>query len=212
MRAIPKSVALLLAFGAAALAGVTVGAITASPSPTPVPTIPVAAIPTSTPDLRPPPPTRTLTPTQRPTPTPEPRGRAVVFYASRQGIPVAVDEPKAAGGTSQSDHVFFRLAALRTTKAEGPPAYGNLFPTMKAAFAETTVLSPGLAAVGFIVGELYGDWGVPAEDVKLLLQQIVYTATEEPGIDRVFITQNGGKPAVINGITYDKALAREDVR
>ncbi|MBI4346761.1 MAG: GerMN domain-containing protein [Elusimicrobia bacterium] len=221
MRAIPKSAAFLVALGAAALAGVTVGAMTAGPSPTAPPTIPVAAIPTSTLDLRPPAPTQTLTPTQRPaspivtprpTPTPEPRGRAVVFFASASGAPIAVAEPKAAGGQSQSDHVFFRLAALRTTKVAGPPAYVNLFPTLKAAFMETTVASPGVVSVGFIVGEMYGDWGISPAEVKLLLQQIVFTATEEPGIDRVLITQNGAKPAVIDGITYDKALGREDVR
>ena len=226
---------------AAAVGGVAVGSVTAQrASPTATP--PVAAIPTSTPDTRTPLPTRTLTPTvaptataapvlivqsspapvtpppptfvatPRPTPTPEPRGRAVVFFASRQGVPVAVEEPKATGGQSQSDHVFFRFAALKTTKAAGPPAYVNLFPAMKATFMETTVVTPGVVAIGFIVGEMYGDWGVPADDVKLLLQQIVYTATEEPGIDRVLITQNGGKPAVINGVTYDKPLAREDVR
>jgi hypothetical protein len=233
---------LAISLGAAAAAGVTVGGLSAAPQRAPEPTAAVAAIPTSTPDTRTPLPTRTLTPTQaptpspthapivqtkpapaehavptfiatpRPTPTPEPRGRAVVFFASRQGIPVAVDEPKAAGGQSVSDRVFFRFAALKTTKAAGPPAYVNLFPTMKATFVETTVLERGVVAIGFIVGQMYGDWGVPPDDVKLLLQQIVYTATEEPGIDRVLITQNGGKPAVINGKTYDKPLAREDVR
>ncbi len=223
-----------VALGAAAAAGITVGAITGTPARTPEPTLGIAALPTSTLDLRPPPPTQTLTPTQRPTPTPPPvvgtarpavptfipaprptpttdaRGRAVVFYASRQGIPVAVDEPKAAGGTSPSDHVFFRLAALRATKAEGPPGYDNLFAKMRAHLAETTVDRPGTVIVGFSVSG--GDWGVPAEDVRLVLQQIVFTATEEPGIDWVVITQNGGKPAVIAGQTYDKPLSRTEVR
>lgn len=184
---------------------------TQRPTPTPAPTILpghalVPASPMGSPDVV------LATPTPRPTPTPEPRGRAVVYFASHQGVPVAVAEPKASGGQSVSDHVYYRFAALRTTKAEGPPAYANLFPTMKATFVETTVVSSGLVVVGFVVGEKYGDWGVPAGEVKLLLQQIVYTATEEPGIDRVLITQNGGKPAVIDGVTYDKPLAREDVR
>jgi len=226
---------------AAAVAGIAIGQVTGA-RPAAEATLRVAAIPTSTPDLRTAPPARTLTPTvaptatpapvaivqtspapatpeptrfvatPRPTPTPEPRGRAVVWFASRQGVPVAVEEPKASGGQNVSDHVFFRFAALRTTKASAPPAYVNLFPTMKAVFMETTVVSPSVVVVGFVVGEQFGDWGVPSDDVKLLLQQIVYTATEEPGIDRVLITQNGGKPAVINGVTYDKPLAREDVR
>lgn len=185
--------------------------LTPTVAPTATPTAaPVVIVQTSPAPITPEPTRFVATP--RPTPTPEPRGRAVVYFASRQGVPVAVEEPKATGGQSVSDHVYFRFAALRTTKASPPPAYVNLFPGMKAVFAETTVFSPTVVVVGFIVGEMYGDWGVPAGDVKLLLQQIVYTATEEPGIDRVLITQNGGKPAVINGVTYDKPLAREDVR
>jgi hypothetical protein len=43
-----------------------------------------------------------------------------------------------------------------------------------------------------------------------LQQQIVYTATEEPGIQRVLVTVNG-KPATFDQIVWDKPLAREDV-
>lgn len=43
-----------------------------------------------------------------------------------------------------------------------------------------------------------------------LQQQIVYTATEEPGIQRVLVTANG-KPATLDQIVWDKPLAREDV-
>jgi hypothetical protein len=43
-----------------------------------------------------------------------------------------------------------------------------------------------------------------------LQQQIVYTATEEPGINRVLVTVNG-RPATLDQIVWDKALAREDV-
>jgi hypothetical protein len=44
-----------------------------------------------------------------------------------------------------------------------------------------------------------------------ILQQLVYTATEEPGIRRVLFTQNGGFPLSIGDIKVDKPLAREDV-
>jgi hypothetical protein len=44
-----------------------------------------------------------------------------------------------------------------------------------------------------------------------ILQQLVYTATEEPGIRRVLFTQNGGQPLSIGDIKVDKPLAREDV-
>jgi hypothetical protein len=42
-------------------------------------------------------------------------------------------------------------------------------------------------------------------------QQLVYTATEEPGIRRVLVTENGGKPTTIDQLVWDKPLARENV-
>lgn len=43
-----------------------------------------------------------------------------------------------------------------------------------------------------------------------LMQQIVYTATEEPIVRRVLVTENG-KPMSTGHILWDKPLAREDV-
>jgi hypothetical protein len=42
-------------------------------------------------------------------------------------------------------------------------------------------------------------------------QELVYSATEEPGIRRLLVTQNGGKPATIDQLVWDKPLSREDV-
>jgi len=57
-----------------------------------------------------------------------------------------------------------------------------------------------------------GDWGVRGSAQSLaLVQQLVYTATEEPGIRRVLITQNGGAPATIDQLRVTQPLAREDV-
>ena len=42
-------------------------------------------------------------------------------------------------------------------------------------------------------------------------QELVYSATEEPGIRRLLVTENGGKPTRIDQLTWDKALSREDV-
>jgi hypothetical protein len=49
--------------------------------------------------------------------------------------------------------------------------------------------------------------------VRALLQQIVYTAAEEPGLRRVLVTQNGGQRAVIGGegLVVDRPVTREDV-
>ena len=44
------------------------------------------------------------------------------------------------------------------------------------------------------------DWGVNGSaSLRALVQQVVFTASEEPGIVRVLITQNGGREAVIGG-------------
>lgn len=237
MRSIPRSAVLVLAVAGAAVAGIAVGAITAAPSRSPEPTIGVAALPTSTPDLRPTLPPQTLTPTQRPTPvpsasavavvttpptvapssiatprptpTPEPRGRAVVYVAAPDKEPAAVPMTGSVGGTSESDHVYFRLLALRQQR-QAPAGYANVFASLRAQLAETTVVTKGTVVVGFSVPPS-GDWGVGADLLKLLLQQIVFTATEEPGIDLVLITQNGGKPAVIGGQAIDKPLGRAEL-
>lgn len=70
--------------------------------------------------------------------------------------------------------------------------------------------APGTVFVNFTVPE--SGWGVSADQVRLLLQQIVFTVTEEPAIDHVRITQDGGKPAVIAGTTVAPDLTRESVR
>jgi hypothetical protein len=42
-------------------------------------------------------------------------------------------------------------------------------------------------------------------------QQLVYTASEEPGVKRVLVTQNGGKPTTIDQLVWDRPLTRDDV-
>ncbi len=57
-----------------------------------------------------------------------------------------------------------------------------------------------------------GDWGIRGSAQSLaLMQQLVYTVTEEPGIRRVLITQNAGGPATIDQLIVREPLAREDV-
>jgi hypothetical protein len=235
LRSFPARIVLPLAIGAAAVAGIVVGSLTATQPRTTEPSVAVADVPTSTPDLRPTPRPQTLTPTKaptasavvqvttppniapspvstpRPAPTGEPRGRPVVFFAAPEKEPAAVPMPTTLGGSSPSDHVFFRLLSLRQQKQGGPDGYLNLVASMRAQLLEVTVETPGTVVVGFSVPSS-GDWGVSGDQLKLLLQQIVFTATEEPAIERVLLTQNGGKPALIAGQLVDKALGRAEVR
>lgn len=56
------------------------------------------------------------------------------------------------------------------------------------------------------------DWLIRGSAQTLAaIQQLVYTATEEPGIRRVLFTQNGGRQMRIDQMVLDKALTREDV-
>jgi hypothetical protein len=55
-------------------------------------------------------------------------------------------------------------------------------------------------------------WGVSGSAQSLaLVQQLVYTITEEPGINRALITEKGKANAVIDQRVVDKPLSREDV-
>jgi hypothetical protein len=74
----------------------------------------------------------------------------------------------------------------------------------------TTVITQGdLATVEF---GLVPGWGVRgAAQSQALLQQLVYTITEDPGIKRALITETGKPHAVIDQLVIDKPLSREDV-
>jgi len=60
--------------------------------------------------------------------------------------------------------------------------------------------------------DLNPGWGVRGSAQSLaLVQQLVYTITEEPGINRALITEKGKPNAVIDQLVVDKPLSREDV-
>jgi hypothetical protein len=66
-----------------------------------------------------------------------------------------------------------------------------------------------LATVEF---DVVPGWGVRgAAQSQALLEQLVYTITEEPGIRRALITEKGKPNAVIDQLVVDKPLSREDV-
>jgi hypothetical protein len=66
-----------------------------------------------------------------------------------------------------------------------------------------------LATVEF---NIPGGWGVRGSaQSQAVVQQLVYTITEEPGIRRALITQTGKPNATIDQLVVDKALTREDV-
>src|SRR5206468_7845114 len=108
-----------------------------------------------------------------------------------------------------------RLSALRSAKTGMPAGATN-------AFAEPTPTQSGSSSFGIFIRLVQGDlatvefdlstgWGAHGSAQSLaLLQQLVYTITEEPGVQRALITEKGKPNAVIDQLVVDKPLSRED--
>ena len=153
-------------------------------------------------------------PTPSPTPT---RGRAVVFVSAPSAAPFAVDDPKGIEGDSAGARVYYRLLHLWAFRGPVPPGYVPLASVVKAR-PYRVGLADDLVFVTFVVPA--EGWGIDASQVKMLLQQIVFTATEEPGVDRVRLRQEGdptyadpldGPPVIIAGTRVPLILTRENV-
>lgn len=196
----------------AALAGIVVfsvvviltlggGAPPVSIQPTPTPTTAPTASPTATP-----------APTDTPTPTP--RGEARRVFLARDGLPpVAIEVFGRAPFVTREGRIASRLMTLvevdRLPRDVPTGAFNAIAPAAIKAVAAVRA-DIDLATVDITLAA--GDWGVRgAARSTALLQQLVYTATEEPGIRRVLFTQDGGKRAVMDQLVLDRPLTREDV-
>ena len=151
----------------------------------------------------------TVQPTASPTPAPSAlAGHEIVFFARDRLPPVAAKVNGAGTGATAGSRILSRLGALFTTQA---PA--GLFNTTLAAKARpaTATVDGDLVTVDFTVPG--GDWGTAGSaGTKAFIQQIVYTASEEPGIRRVLMTENGHQAIVGGeGVVIDHPATREDV-
>jgi immunoglobulin-like protein involved in spore germination len=171
----------------------------------------VAASPTV-----PPSPISTVAPTASPTQVPS---VPTWVYFARDGLPpVGAFIPGygyAPTSASQGLHIADRLVGLRERAGQIPAGASNLMSLV--AFNPTgggpTPMQIGwqgdLATVEF---DVVPGWGVRgAAQSQALLQQLVYTITEEPGIRRALITEKGKPNAVIDQLVIDRPLSREDV-
>ena len=169
------------------------------PSPTGAATNPQAAATTTPPG-----------PTSTPKPVAIDRDR---IYFARDGLPpvsahISSDVPATA---EASKRISRRMAALLMENAVTPPAGAmNARPPLGTITSVTDVQVSG-ESVTVDLGVPNG-WKVSGSALtNALVQQIVYTATEEPGIRRVLITQNGGKPTTIDQFAWTKPLSRDEV-
>lgn len=174
------------------------------------PTAPVAATSTT------PPATNTPAPTATPVPTKP--DHAVVYFSQSGVVPIGVHVRGIANQTTVADRIAGRVTVI-TRNADlakfpdadpmPPGAINALHPASMQGVGKVTV-SGDQATVD--VSVLNGDWGIRGAALSLAaLQQIVYTATEEPGIRRVLFTQNGGQKVTVDQLVVDKPLTREDV-
>jgi hypothetical protein len=145
-------------------------------------------------------------------------------YFARDGLPpigAYVDAHSSSAVLSSPEgRIGARISALYNAVPGSLPAgvtnpmsvIGRPTPT-----AGTSQSSMGLSAttqgdLAKVEFDLSRGWAVRGSAQSLaLLQQLVYTITEEPGIRRALITEKGKANAVIDQLVVDKPLSREDV-
>jgi immunoglobulin-like protein involved in spore germination len=153
--------------------------------------------------------------TRSPTAVDPNRDRIWVYFA-RDGLP-----PTGAfiGGTFDDRRpearILSRLSALRQASTGIPSGASNPFaqpaPTQSGSgtFGMSAQVQGDLATLEF---EISGGWQVRGSaQTQGLVQQLIYTITEEPGVRRALIKDKGKANAVIDQIVIDKPLSREDV-
>jgi immunoglobulin-like protein involved in spore germination/sporulation and spore germination protein len=150
-----------------------------------------------------------------PTPSPavaSPNQDRTWVYFARDGLPPVGAYVVGASllETSPESRIASRITALGIAAArkEAPAGATNQLPQDKSGGISVRVQGE-VATVEF---DPSNDWGVRGSAQTLaLLQQLVYTITEEPGIRRALIIERGKPNAVIDQLVIDKPLAREDV-
>ena len=134
-----------------------------------------------------------------------------LVYFGRDGLPPVGVLVSGAAATDAAGQISARLTALVSA---GDVASGAVNAARLTA-AQVRTMSVGARIDGDLATVAIGiDGGWPARGVaqsQVLLQQLVYTITEQAGIRRAKITDKGGSPAVIDQLVLDKPLSREDV-
>lgn len=148
-----------------------------------------------------------------PSASPEGTDRLWVYFARDQLPPVGA-YVRGAAGTAGTASIASRLIELIHASAdEVPQGTTNVAASMDrggpSAFEAQISADGDLATVEFAAGVFDRVRGSAAS--QALLQQLVYTITEEPGIRRAQIKERGKAEAVIDQLVVDKPLTREDV-
>lgn len=151
-------------------------------------------------------------PAASPTATSEGDERIWVYFARDQLPPVGAYVTGTFEDATVEDRITSRLAELRAAQgAEVPTGTTNVFGETRSSstFGLEVTVTGDTARVAF---QLSSGWGVSGSAAsQALLQQLVYTITEEVGIRKAQIVEQGKNEAVIDQLVVDKPLTREDV-
>ena len=156
-------------------------------------------------------PTTTPAPTATPTATPIPTGldHERIYFARDGQPPISAHFDSTAIPPAPEPRIQARLSSLLGA-TQLPPGAFSAFSSRTTVGVNSVRVNGETVTVDFRVNG--GDWGIRGSALSLAaVQQLVYTATEEPGIRRVLMTQNGGQRVTIDQLVVDKPLAREDV-
>lgn len=146
-------------------------------------------------------------PVAQPTATPSPTEVAVaspspvsagwtVYFARDLATPIALTVQGPAPAATTELRVRQRMDVLAAAPASHDGGAFNVLARMTARLANVRIAG-GLATLDYSVPT--GDWGLNGSaTLRAFVQQVIYTASEEPGIASVLITQDGGE-AVIGG-------------
>lgn len=137
-------------------------------------------------------------------------------YFTRDALPpVGANISAPMSGTTPKDRIDARLTALHSVVSPNMPQgandpfasvgrVGNSF-----SYGVGVRIDGDLATLTF---QLPNGWGIHGTaQSQQLVQQIVYTVTEEVGVRRVLIVEDGKTTATIDQLVITKALTRDDV-
>ncbi|TMC71695.1 MAG: hypothetical protein E6J13_06965 [Chloroflexi bacterium] len=156
-------------------------------------------------------PAATATPTPSPISSPAPTGldHQRIYFARDSQPPISAHIDSTAIPPAPEPRIQLRLSSLLSA-TQLPPGSFSAFSSRTTIGLNSVRVNGETATVDFRVNG--GDWGIRGSAQSLAaVQQLVYTATEEPGIRRVVLTQNGGNKVTIDQLVVDKPLAREDM-
>lgn len=143
-----------------------------------------------------------------PAPSARPEMDATIYFARERQAPLGVVVRIQMDDTA-TDRIWDRVVALQQAPVVGPSGSFNVVRLARPPLREVTLRGP-FATLDFEVDDR--GWGLTGPGhVGAYTQQLVYTVTDEPGIGALTLTMNGGIPAILDGVRFERPLTRDSV-